>query len=130
MSEQIFALESNQLLFDSEVEKDPVTETPVGGFADFDVPITMPVSPELRLKKEKEKVIIEFEKTIYDGIMLYGRRNTEDNYSLLSVVSKSPYIDARPNQYQAPELREYRACFIKNKKTIGCASEFKIIVKK
>ncbi|HEY8401503.1 MAG TPA: hypothetical protein VIK89_09590 [Cytophagaceae bacterium] len=87
------------------------------------------IKPELKLRKEKEKVIIEFEKGNYDGIVLYGRRNTEDHFSLLSVVNTSPYIDSRPNEYQAPELREYRVAYLKGKKPVGKFTEFKTIVK-
>ena len=67
---------------------------------------------------------ISFVKNGATGIKLYSRRGNETEFTLLSTVHQSPYIDNRPNLVaNQPEVRQYRALLFLKDTEIGKMSD-------
>jgi hypothetical protein len=82
-----------------------------------------PAAPGLRLRFEGGKPHVRFTKKGMHGIYLYGRRGAEEKFTLLATVTRSPYIDQRPNlEADVPEKREYHAFYMMNDRVAGVKS--------
>jgi hypothetical protein len=86
--------------------------------------------PELSIKKKDGSVIIEFKKNEADSIKLFGKRGSEESFTLLAEISGLTHTDTRPNIFNAPELREYKAHYVKDNKQTGLPSDVTLIIKK
>jgi hypothetical protein len=70
------------------------------------------------------EVNVGFAKRGHTGILLYGRRTGEEEWTLLSKQLRSPYVDNRPNLAAgAPETREYRAAYVDVDAAVGQLSD-------
>lgn len=89
------------------------------------VPIdTSRVKTVLKYKLVAGVAHIVFSKNKATGIKLYARRGAETEFSLLSIVHSSPYVDSRPNLVaHQPEIREYRAMLFLKDLEIGIMSD-------
>jgi hypothetical protein len=96
----------------------------------YSEPIDLFSKPRIVIKKDDQGVIINFDKAQADCIRLYSKRSSEDNFSLLTESSGNYYIDTRPNSFNAPELREYMAHYVKNNVQVGQSSDIVLIIKK
>jgi hypothetical protein len=69
-------------------------------------------------------VVIKFGKGGHTGVLLYGRRAGESEFSLLSKQFRSPYIDSRKSLASSePEMREYLAQFFEGDDAVGQLSD-------
>ena len=77
-------------------------------------------APELQLSREGGQVVVKFKKLGHQGILLYGRRGTEADFTLLGADTHSPYHDTRPNLVAGqPETRQYQAYFMDRDQPVG-----------
>jgi DNA-binding transcriptional MocR family regulator len=87
--------------------------------------------PKLNIKKSNNEVVISFDKNEADSIKIFSKRSYEDNFSLLAEIAPdSNYVDNRPNSFNAPELREYMAQYVKKDAQMGASSDVVLIIKK
>jgi hypothetical protein len=94
-------------------------------------PIDVSSKPKLNIKKNNNEVIISFEKNEADSIKIFSKRSYEDNFSLLAEIAPDAnYVDNRPNSFNAPELREYMAQYVKKNSQLGLSSDVVLIIKK
>ena len=85
--------------------------------------------PELKLKIDGHKVIIRYNKSVYDLINLYSRRGNETEFIFLDMYRELFYEDDRPKlESGKPEQREYYAYFKGLKSEIGKRSDVVKIV--
>lgn len=81
------------------------------------------MQPTLTLKLDANHPLIGFVKGGNDGINLYCKRSGQDDFSLLTFRSRSPYSDTRPNVTPGtPETRQYKAIFVKDDEEHGTQS--------
>ena len=79
--------------------------------------------PVLVLTFEGGFVHIKYTRGHAEGIFLYCMRGTETTFTLLAMVTKTTYVDARPNQTVGqPELRQYKAFFMVGDVAVGIES--------
>ena len=79
--------------------------------------------PSLELTLEGGCVHIKYTRGHAEGIFLYGMRGTETTFTLLAMVTKTTYVDARPNQTVGQsELRQYKAFFMVGDVAVGIES--------
>lgn len=90
----------------------------------------MTEKPEISIKKGDNEIIVSVSNYKAEAIRIFSKRSSEEKFSLLAQVSSPVYVDARPNLFGAPELREYMVQFVRNDKQIGIASDVVLIVKK
>ena len=58
-------------------------------------------------------VELDFDKSISDGVNIYGKRDADADFVFLARDTASPYIDNRPLLVATkPELREYKAVYV------------------
>jgi len=88
------------------------------------------VKPKLSVKKEEIGVIIRLTSLEGEFAHIYSKRSSEDNFTLLAEITNTEYVDKRPNLYGAPELREYKAVFMKQQNIFGVPSDVVLIIKK
>jgi hypothetical protein len=88
------------------------------------------VKPKLSVKKEEIGVIVRLTSMEGELAQIYSKRSSEDNFTLLAEISNTEYVDKRPNLFGAPELREYKAVFLKQQKMHGVPSDVVLIIKK
>ena len=70
------------------------------------------------------RVQIGWDKSISDGVNIYGKRGAEADFTLLHRDNDSPYTDDRPFLVAGkPELREYKAVRILADAEIGLFSD-------
>jgi hypothetical protein len=80
--------------------------------------------PSLKLSLNGGKIAIAFVKGKSDGIRLFSKRGTETEFTFLDVKLSSPFQDERPNLVAGqPELRQYRAYFVKRDALVGEVSD-------
>ncbi|MDD2659225.1 MAG: hypothetical protein PHY54_06015 [Methylococcales bacterium] len=73
-------------------------------------------------------VSITYQKSISNGVNIYGQLETESQFTLLARNTLSPYIDSRPLLVAGkPELRRYSAVYVLNDKEIGLFSDELVI---
>ena len=78
------------------------------------------LAPVLELHQEGGHVVVKFGKHGHQGILLYGRRDPETEWSLLGLDTISPYHDTRPNVVPGQaETRHYRAYFADRDQPVG-----------
>ena len=85
--------------------------------------------PYLRVIRTKDSVILEYDMGKQESIRIYCRRETEENFTLLTETSQSPFADTRSNLNEYSETREYKAVFSKNDKPVGEEDLIKIKTK-
>jgi hypothetical protein len=79
-----------------------------------------PAAPALRLRTVGGVPHIRFTKRRMHGIFLYCRRGGEEKPTLLATVTRSPYVDSRPNLHPGvPETREYFAYYMMSDQHVG-----------
>jgi hypothetical protein len=79
--------------------------------------------PVLQLTFEGGLVHLMYVRGQADGILLYCMRGDETVFTLLFTVTKTTYIDSRPNQTVGqPELRQYRAFYMVGDVAVGIES--------
>lgn len=106
-----------------------VSSTP-SDYQDSAEPADAPAKPKMSIKKDDGCVIIKFDQKSDLPLRIFSKRGSEENFSLLAEISGNQYPDNRPNTFNAPELREYMACYVKNDVQIGPASDVVLIIKK
>ena len=80
-------------------------------------------APVLKLKLQSNKVRVDFNKGLSDGIRIYSRRGDETEWTFLDVDANPPYFDKRPNLVTGKgETREYKAVFILKDEEVGMES--------
>ena len=71
---------------------------------------------------------VKFTKMGYTGVMVYCKRGTESQFTLLSKQFTSPLVDDRANlQGGLPETREYKAQFFRSDSTVGQMSDILVL---
>lgn len=85
--------------------------------------------PQLRASVAGDgTVTVKFAKKGFTGVLLYGRRGEEQEFTLLSKRLGSPLVDARANASEgAPETRQYRAQFFRNDTAVGHFSDIAVV---
>ena len=69
-------------------------------------------------------VELDFDKSLSDGVNIYGKRGTEPDFTFLARDTASPYVDNRPLLAAGkPELREYKAVYVQSDEEIGLFSD-------
>ena len=87
--------------------------------------------PKFSIRKERNRgMILNFGDQHTHTIRIYGKRGSEENFSILSEIKESYYIDERRNLFEAPEIREYKAVYIEEGKEIGQISDVVLIINK
>jgi len=77
-------------------------------------------APVLELSQEGGHVEVKFKKLGHQGILLYGQRGPETEWTLLGLDTFSPYLDNRPNLTpDQAETRRYRAYFCERDQPVG-----------
>lgn len=67
-----------------------------------------------------DRVRLDWTKSFFSGVAIYGRRGSEQNFTLLARDTKSPYDDARPLLTpEQPESREYRMHYLLDDDEVG-----------
>ena len=85
--------------------------------------------PELHAIVDGMQVIIRFKKNGADGINLYSKTGSEQDFKFLSIDTASPYTDSREKEDPSkPEKREYYAFYFEDDVEVGRRSDILSIV--
>ncbi len=77
-------------------------------------------TPVLRLTATAQGIAISYLKEQSDGIELFSQRGTESGLTLLKRITKTSWLDARPNLNPGvEELRNYAALFVQDDDEVG-----------
>ncbi len=74
--------------------------------------------PYLRANRTSAGVTLEFEMDGQESILIYSKRG-EEEYVFLREMSRSPFVDERPNLTKYSENRMYKAVFASDGVPIG-----------
>lgn len=80
------------------------------------------VSKIVKIVVVDNKINIHWLKTIAEGIVIYGRRGNETEFTPVIRDFKSPSIDARRNLESGPEKREYKVICLVDNMEVGLMS--------
>jgi hypothetical protein len=86
--------------------------------------------PKFQIRRERNKVFLQFADTKSSLVKIYSKRGAEESFSLLAEISGAEYIDERPNLFEAPEIREYIACFAGKENNKDNFSDIALIINK
>jgi len=77
--------------------------------------------PTLRLKGPalQGDTKLDFDKSIFDGVIIESKRGNETEWSWLGTDSEPHYQDTRMNLAPGPETRQYRARYLLNDSPVG-----------
>ena len=89
----------------------------------------VPAKPYLRIQRAKNSVTLEFDMDLHESILLYCRRENEEDFTLLAEAKQSPYVDTRSNLTAYSEMREYKAIFSIDGDPVGEADYLQIRTK-
>lgn len=81
------------------------------------------LKPTLKLETSGGSIYVHYVRGHAEGILLYSKRGTETAFTLLAMVTKTSYVDARPNLVvgQAEE-RQYQAFYMVGDVAVGLIS--------
>ena len=81
------------------------------------------LKPTLKLDTSGGWIYVHYVRGHAEGILLYSKRGTETAFTLLAMVTKTSYVDARPNLVvgQAEE-RQYQAFYMVGDVAVGLIS--------
>jgi len=98
--------------------------------SDKSINVTSQLKPALKATVDGHEVVIKFRKEGTDGIKIYGRRGSEQEFTFLAVDTSSPYNDTREKiESSKPEQREYYAYYFEADSEIGQASDvLKVVI--
>jgi hypothetical protein len=81
------------------------------------------MQPTLKLSLSGGFIHVSYVRSHAEGILLYGMRGTETEFTLLATITKTTYNDTRPNQTVGQaEKRQYRAFFMVGDVKVGLES--------
>lgn len=72
-------------------------------------------------------VLIDFNKSISDGVEIWSKRGNETEWTKLATDSEPEYKDTRTNLTAGPETRQYRARYVLNDAPIGNWSDVIVV---
>lgn len=110
-----------------QIKKNPLYTETIGTnlkIIGTDIVIDMSTAqPVLSLSLEGGLVHAKYIRGHAEGIFLYCMRGTETAFTLLAMITKTTYVDSRPNQVVGQaEKRQYRAFFMVGDVAVGIES--------
>lgn len=96
----------------------------LGIVASASATIMSETKPKLKLSTDGGLILVNYVKNGMPGIRLLGKRASEMQFTLLSVVTQSVYKDIRPNAVPGtPEIRQYLAWYFDKDEPVGQISD-------